>query len=74
MKFQLTFKTPDILDEISFDPKGMSVEEREDALNSRFKCEKTAKKYVEYGEYITIEFDTSDNSARAIPLYPSKET
>ena len=50
MKFQLTFKTPDVLDQID-GPGKSSV------------CIKTAKKFIEYDEYINIEFDTDTGTA-----------
>jgi hypothetical protein len=48
MKFNVLFKTPDAVEYATDD---LSLEEKEEALA-------TARKFVQYGEYITIEFDT----------------
>lgn len=50
MKFQLTFKTPDVLTELDgdFGYDKNTVEE----------AKAFAEKFLEYGEYITVAFDT----------------
>lgn len=54
MKFRLTFKTPDVLDQV-------------DDLDCDTKiwkeCVKTASMWMEHDEYITIEFDTETTTA-----------
>jgi hypothetical protein len=35
--------------------------------NDRYLAHKVAEKYMEYGEYITVEFDTETESATVIP-------
>lgn len=49
MKFTLTFKCPDVLDQLEG-----SEEEIE-------KMQEFARKYMEYSEYITVEFDPDNN-------------
>lgn len=56
MKFQLTFKMPDVLDQIEF----RAPEDTE-------KAKKLAEKYVRMGEYITVEFDTDAETAVVLP-------
>jgi len=57
MKFSLTFKHPDALKQIT----GSVKDEKEKR--------KLAEKYVEWGEYVTIDFDTEDGTAvvREVP-------
>jgi len=57
MKFCLCFKTPDVLDEI--ESLCLSDDEQEECLT-------LAKKFVENGEYIRIEFDTDRQTAKVI--------
>ena len=57
MKFQVMFKTPDVLDYI--------LEENTDSAEQ---IQEIADKFIEYGEYITIEFDTDKQSATVVPL------
>lgn len=52
MKFNLCFKMPDVLDQIT----SQSETELTAAL-------KLARKYIEYGEYVRIEFDTETQTA-----------
>ncbi len=56
MKFTLTFKQPDVLDQIDdyLDP------------DTREEMEKFAKKYLTYSEYIDVEFDTEKGTAVAV--------
>lgn len=56
MKFHLTFKTPDVTDQLenmNYDDKKIATE--------------FANKFLEYGEYITIEFDTIEKTAKVQP-------
>ena len=52
MKIQLTFKTPDVEDQLS--PE--ELEEARPLLD----------KFMEYGEYITVEFDTETGTCVGI--------
>jgi len=49
MKFTLSFKTPDVMDQLT-------VDQHEEA-------EEVIKKFVQYSEYITVEFDTELKTA-----------
>lgn len=52
MKFDLTFKMPDVMEQI-------------DTMHDsdRLEATKLAEKYITYGEYITVEFDTDEQTA-----------
>ena len=54
MKIKLSFKCPDVLDQLD-------EEEREAS-------EAMIEKYVQYGEYVYIEFDTDAGTARVVPV------
>ena len=56
MKFQLTFKTPDVLDQLH--------EVIDD--DEQIEADQLAKKFLRYGEYITIEFDSEIQSATVL--------
>lgn len=75
MKFRVTVKSPDgVYESIreaaeeSVEPLGLDKEEAE------YLCEKRqeslsefAAKWVKYGEYITVEFDTEAGTATVVP-------
>lgn len=69
MKFILTFKTPNALDQSIVDSlpeaEGLDQEEQDKLW---YEVETLAEKFVEYKEYITIEFDTKTGTATVIPL------
>lgn len=50
MLFRLTMKTPDALQH--------AIEDATDDPDARIKMEDLASEWIEYGEYITVEFDT----------------
>ena len=50
MKFEVTFKDPDA---VYYDDAGNELE-----AEKREKAEEFARTWLEYGEYVTIEFDT----------------
>lgn len=58
MKFTVTFKTPDALD---YAIEDLSEDEQEEA-------KETARKFIEYGEYAVIEFDTETQTATVVPV------
>jgi len=58
MRFKATFKTPDVLD---YALEYFEGEDRETA-------KELAEKYIEYGEYITIVFDTETQTATVLPI------
>ncbi len=57
MKFRVTFKTPDAVD--------YAVDEY--GLEHKDEIKETARKFVTYGEYITVEFDTETQTATVVP-------
>lgn len=57
MKFSITFKTPDAID-YAVDEHGQEHEEE---------IKETARKFVRWGELITVEFDTETQSATVLP-------
>lgn len=59
MKFRLTFKMPDVLDQLKEIPC--------DAGEYR-KAAKLAEKFVEWGEYVTIELDTAAKTATVVKI------
>jgi len=54
MKIKVTFKTPDVIDD--------AVRDIEDE-DERAEVADYLKRWIEYGEYITIEFDTIHDTA-----------
>ncbi len=75
MKFKVTFKDPDTLNDAisnairnTLEPQeGFDEEEVEMVVEDRKKdIEKSVEAWVKYGEYITIEFDTELNTAIVI--------
>lgn len=75
MKFRVTFKDPDgvhdsITEVINDQLKAMPQEHLEDGeieQNLREKFEEDISKWVDYGEYITVEFDTDAGTATVVP-------
>lgn len=59
MKLKITFKNPDAVDEALSD-SGLSLG------NEGLK--ETISKFIEYGEYVTIELDTEKGTARVIEV------
>jgi hypothetical protein len=55
MKFTLSFKTPDVLNQLEL-RSGISGEDLEEA-------KALARKFLEYSEYIRVEFDTRTQTA-----------
>lgn len=52
MKVRLSFKTPDVKDQLSEDEREAS--------------ETVLKKFLKYSEYIQVEFDTETNTAKVL--------
>jgi hypothetical protein len=71
MKLQVMFKTPDVIDGMMEQAISGAVRESdltEEGLNQiKEEINKTISRYVQYNEYITIEFDTSNKTARVVP-------
>lgn len=59
MTFTVHFKTPDVMDQL--DDDYVSPEDLD-------KMQKFAAKFVEYGENITVIFDTENGTASVVPL------
>ena len=58
MKFTVTFKTPDAVN-YAIEDEDMSEEEQEESLAF-------SEKYVQYGEIVSIEFDTELGTATVL--------
>lgn len=74
MKFQVQFKDPDVVREAAEDaakesfPEGLSDEEKEMLVEKRTeKLTDFTGKWIKYGEYVTIEFDTDAGTAVVVP-------
>lgn len=76
MKFRMTMKTPDCLDGVIEDAVGSflfdfeGTPEQEEELRA-FHTEEgynLAKKFVEYNEYVSVEFDTETKTAIVVPV------
>lgn len=69
MKFKVTFKTPDAVEYGLLDSgaptDGMGNLDRED--DEVQECFALSRKFVQYGEYVTIEFDTQTQTATVVP-------
>ncbi len=60
MKFILTFKTPNVLDQIK--------EIIEDTTNNEIdEINKILDTYLRYSEYLDVEFDTATDKVKVIP-------
>jgi len=75
MKFRLTFKTNDVLDQ-AYENVSKSMYSKCDTdecdcdffiQESKAEIEKMADKFIRYGELITIEFDSELGTATVIP-------
>ena len=63
MKFTLTFKTPDLIDQVqSEDGENYTwlAEEEQKPIEAIF------KKFIKYGEYCSIKFDTDTMTATVL--------
>lgn len=67
MILRLTFKTPDVL--------GDAIEEALQNLpdyefeHRRRQIEQSARQWIRYGEYVTIEIDIEQRTARVVPCH-----
>ncbi len=76
MKFTITFKTPHATDtikirrcdseECQYGPDNSDCPECNALEDEYFNARELVGQYIEYGEYITIEFDTTQNTASVI--------
>ena len=74
MKFRIMFKDPDgvseCLDDAAKDalPEGLDADEREAVIETRCeKLKKFAERWIEYGEYLCVEFDADAGTAVVVP-------
>jgi hypothetical protein len=76
MKFKVTMKDPDALCDAIDDcpeikasiPDGLDDDEREEVFSRRkTKAREFAGRWMDYGEYITVEFDTDAGTATIVP-------
>lgn len=58
MKFTLSFKTPDVLDQLN---------DMIDDPEEKAQADLVANKFLKYGEYVNIEFDTENQTAKVLP-------
>jgi len=72
MKFTVSFKDPDVVSDACLEAakemlqsvQGIDEEEREELVDTRAaKLRDFTDKWVEYGEYIRVEFDTKADTA-----------
>lgn len=78
MKIKITMKDPDgfsecfeeaVRESVKADAPGMSEDDREAVVERRKeRAYDDLKRWVEYGEYITVEFDTDEMTARVIEV------
>lgn len=83
MKFQVYFKTPDVLDSVirncqnefshkeceTYDPDCAGCLAAEDIIIEKIdRIRECAEKFIEYNEYICVEFDTETQTAIVIPV------
>lgn len=74
MKFTVTIKDPDVFEEAIRDAVvddvnqlSLSEDEKEALVDIRVaKTEELIRKWVEYGEYIRVEFDTEAKTATVV--------
>jgi hypothetical protein len=74
MKFQISFKDPDgvsnsIQEAINDNlPKDLDENEFEELTESRkILIEESTKRWIKWGEYVTIEIDTEENTCVVVP-------
>jgi 4a-hydroxytetrahydrobiopterin dehydratase len=63
MKFQVSFKTPDTMaDSINQAVSEMGLNNEEERHHLTMKLAELAENYIQYGEFVTLEFDTYSSS------------
>jgi len=76
MKFTITFKTPDAMDDAIKDAVfaesdcdcGLCPKCREIRRENEPPIRAVAEKFIEYGEYVYIELDTETGTATVLPI------
>jgi hypothetical protein len=61
MKLQVTFKTPDAAEDAIID-------EAQGCYDTLTYLKEFVSKWVRYGEYITVEFNTTKGTAEVLPV------
>lgn len=64
MKFTLTFKTPDVTDQA--DHLWEDIQNEDERYEVKRKIEEIIEKFIEFNEYIHIEFDTETMTAEVL--------
>lgn len=76
MKFKVTMKDPDVLDDACTNAAALQVagidgldEEEQETLeeSKKEKLKEIASKWFEYGEYLTVEIDTDAGTCVVVP-------
>jgi hypothetical protein len=63
----LTFKTPDVLsDAIDNELQYKEYEEEYEREGEKEKLEKICHRWIQYGEYVTVEIDTEKRTAKVV--------
>lgn len=66
MKFQLMFKTNDVLDQVDGQIGGDGVKDDEDIQQDIDEMKEFCSKYIKWGEYVTIEFDSDTQTVTVL--------
>lgn len=67
MTFRVTMKTPDAYDDaLSLISQGKDMEESQGKDMEDAVC--LLDRYMKYGEYLTVEFDTEKETATVVPV------
>ncbi len=70
MILKVTFKTPDAVDDAidGFFESGPPFYTAEERIDLRQRMDNATKQWVEFGEYIEVEFDTEKGTATVLPV------
>ncbi len=63
MKIVLTFKTPDVMDVIE---RAFEKDEEGNVTEEECKITRFVEKFVKYGEYIRVEFDSDTQEVKVL--------
>ncbi len=68
MTFTITFKTPDVLDQIGLVEPGRDAteEEQDEYYTQKEKIDKVCSKFMKWNEYVSIEFDSEAMTATVV--------
>jgi hypothetical protein len=66
IKFEVTFKTADAVEDAIVWRLGPVNPDEPDDLRGDMR--RVAKRFVKYGEYVTVEFDTEAGTATVVPI------